>query len=201
MILSALLKKYRKLFKKNNSIRFGAEVKNSILGYNINISRYSFLNNSKIDNYSSVGRNTTILNAKIGKFCSISWNVTIGATSHDLNRLSTHAFSYISYYGFTKQDKRFVEQTIIGHDVWIGANAIIMPGVKIGDGAVIGAASVVTKDVQDFEIVYGIPAKHRGYRFSEEAISKIKAMKWWDWSDSELRRKIEIFKIPFEVKA
>lgn len=200
MIISALLKKYRKLFKKNNSIRFGAEVNNSILGSNINISRYSFISNSKIDNYSSIGRNTTILNTNVGKFCSISWNVTIGATGHDFNRLSSHAFSYISYYGFVKKDKRFIENTVIGNDVWIGANAIIMPGVKIGDGAVIGAAAIVTKNVDDFEIVYGIPAKHKGYRFSKEGIEDIKAMAWWNWSDVELKEKIEIFKNPFEAK-
>lgn len=197
-MISFFLRKYRKLFKRNNSIRFGAEVRKSHLGRNINVSRYCFVSGSKIDDYTSVGRNTTIINSEIGKFCSISWNVTIGATSHDYKRLTTHAFPYISYYGFVEKDMRYRNITVLGNDVWIGANSIVMPGVKIGDGAVIGAGSVVTKDVGDFEVVYGVPSKSKGYRFDEKTIQVIKEMKWWDWNDNEIKKKIEIFKSPFD---
>ena len=198
MIISRFLKAYRDLFKRGNAIRFGAEVKNTQLGRKINISRYCFVSNSKIADYTSIGRNTVIINAELGKFCSISWNVTIGATSHDYNRLSTHAFSYIKFYGFVNSDTRIKKQTSVGHDVWIGANAVIMPGVTIGNGAVVGAGSIVTKDVAPYDIVYGNPAGPRGSRFDEEKIRSIEEMAWWDWNDAQIKENIEIFKKPFE---
>tara|TARA_R110002126_G_scaffold108149_7_gene243975 strand:- start:4566 stop:5171 length:606 start_codon:yes stop_codon:yes gene_type:complete len=197
-MVSFFLKIYRKLFKNNNAIRFGAEVKNTILGSNINISRYCFVSGSVIGNYSSLGRNTTVINAEIGNFCSISWNVTVGATSHDYRRLTTHAFPYISYYNFVKKDERFKTKTVLGNDVWIGANVIIMPGISVGNGAVIGAGSIVTKNVEDFEIVYGIPAKSKGFRFSKESISEISELAWWHWDDYKLKNNIGIFKEPYK---
>jgi lipopolysaccharide transport system ATP-binding protein len=74
----------------------------------------------------------------------------------------------------------------IGNDVWIGYQTIIMPGIRIGDGAVIGAGSVVTKNVDDYEIVAGNPAKHIRYRFSKEQISALKKIQWWNWSKDEI---------------
>nr|WP_115460780.1 CatB-related O-acetyltransferase [Winogradskyella aurantiaca] len=198
MIISRLLQTYRKLFRRNNSIRLGAELKNTVLGYNINISRYSFISNSSIDNYTSIGRNTVISNANVGKFCSISWNVTIGATQHNYKKLSTHAFTYIKYYGFTKSDHRITIFTEIGNDVWIGANAIIMPGVTIGNGAVIGAGSIVTKNVEPYQIVVGNPARQIGYRFSQKKIEYVKGLQWWDWEESKLKEKIHLFQEPIE---
>ncbi|WP_405384880.1 CatB-related O-acetyltransferase [Maribacter sp. LLG6340-A2] len=168
------------------------------MGSNINISRYCFVSGSVIGNYTSLGRNTTVINAEIGNFCSISWNVTVGATSHDYKRLTTHAFPYISYYNFVKKDERFKTKTVLGNDVWIGANVIIMPGIKVGNGAVIGAGSIVTKNVDDFEIVYGNPAKSKGFRFSKESIAEISEMAWWHWNDNKLKNNIGIFKKPYK---
>ncbi|WP_341215803.1 DapH/DapD/GlmU-related protein [uncultured Wocania sp.] len=170
------------------------------MGRNINISRYCFVSNSVIGDYTSVGRNTTIINAEISKFCSISWNVTIGATQHNYKRVSTHAFSYIEYYGFVEKDLRIIVRTFIGHDVWIGANSIVMPGVRVGNGAVIGAGSVVTKDVNDFEIVYGVPAISKGYRFNQKTIEDINQLNWWHWEDKKIKENIEIFKKPFSKR-
>ena len=100
-LVSNMLTLYRRLFLRNNAIRRGVELYNVNLSSNINISRNSFVSNSKIDEYSTIGRNTTIINAEIGKFCSISWNVTIGATRHNFTLLSTHAFPYIKHFGFS----------------------------------------------------------------------------------------------------
>lgn len=168
------------------------------LGKFVNISRYSFVKDSSIGDYSSIGRNSTIINAKMGKFCSISWNVTIGATGHDYKRLSTHAFPYLSNYGFTNKTERFRIETCLGNDVWIGANAIVMPGIKIGNGAVIGAGSVVTKDVMPYEIVYGVPAKSGGYRFSKDTIAEIESLQWWDWDKKQIKEQIKLFKKPYQ---
>lgn len=82
---------------------------------------------------------------------------------------------------------------MIGNDVWIDMNAIVMRGVKIGDGAVIAAGAVVTKDVAPYSIVGGNPAKLIKYRFTEEVIGKLLEIKWWDWDEEKIRRNSAIF--------
>ncbi|HOI88207.1 MAG TPA: CatB-related O-acetyltransferase, partial [Lentimicrobium sp.] len=84
----------------------------------------------------------------------------------------------------------------IGHDVWIGANAVILAGVKIGNGAIIGANSLVNKDVEPYSIVAGSPAKHIRFRFSEEIITKLQALGWWNWDDGKIRENIALFGNP-----
>ena len=199
-LFSNMLTLYRRLFLRNNAIRRGVELYNVKLSSNINISRNSFVSNSKIDDYSTIGRNTTIINAEIGKFCSISWNVTIGATKHDFTLLSTHAFPYIKHFGFSGTNKRIIEETYIGNDVWIGANAIIMPGIQIGDGAVVGAGSIVTRDVNSYEVVFGAPAKVRRLRFGKELIQELEDLKWWNWEKSKIKRNINLFKGLFTIE-
>jgi chloramphenicol O-acetyltransferase type B len=76
--------------------------------------------------------------------------------------------------------------TEIGHDVWIGAEAMILPGIKVGHGSVIGARSVVTKDVQPYSIIAGNPAKIIRMRFKDDQIKKLLELKWWDWSEKQL---------------
>ncbi len=120
--------------------------------------------------FSYVGKNTYLgSSVKIGRLCSIASNVSIGITSHPMDRVSTSAVFYQKGFmpKFTKniinqsdlQDFSNKKKVVIGNDVWIGVNAVIMPGIKIGDGAIIGANSVVTKDVKPSEIVGGVPAK------------------------------------------
>ena len=199
-IVSKLLMLYRRFFLKNNAIRRGVELYNVKLASNINISRNSFVSNSIIDDYSTIGRNSTIINAGIGKFCSISWNVTIGATNHDFTLLSSHAFPYIKHFGFSVINKRNIEKTYIGYDVWIGANAVIMPGIHIGNGAVVGAGSIVTKDVKCYEVVFGVPAKVKRLRFNKELIKELENIKWWDWNKSMIKRNINLFKSQFTIE-
>jgi virginiamycin A acetyltransferase len=152
--------------------------------------------NSTIGRYTSIGRNATIHNSKIGAFCSISWNVTIGATSHPVSHPSTHAFPYISRYQFVSEDRRIVQVTSVGSDVWIGANVIILPGVTIGNGAVIGAGSVVTKNVHSYFIVAGVPAKKIGERFSDGLASKLEDVCWWEWDNLKIKDNIAFFGSP-----
>jgi len=175
------------------SYRWGAIIVNSKLGSKVFISKNSFISNSFIGNYSSVGRNTTIINTDLGRFCSISWNVTIGATQHPFDHISTHAFSYIKRFGFVKENKRIISKTFIGNDVWFGANSIVMPGIKIGNGAVIGAGSIVTKDVPDYAIVAGVPAKIMKFRFSEDVIKKLLDYQWWNLLPSAIKGDIKLW--------
>lgn len=83
---------------------------------------------------------------------------------------------------------------IIGNDVWIGYEAVIMSGVTIGDGAIIGARSVVTKDIPPYTIVGGVPARQIRRRFSEETIAALLELKWWNWPREKIARKIEAIK-------
>lgn len=125
----------------------------------------------------------------IGKFCSIAEGVTVFlGGNHRTEWISTFPFpafpevwpvaTKIKGHPATKGDVN------VGNDVWLGANSTIMSGVNIGDGAVIGAYSLVTKDVGPYEIVGGNPAKNIKFRFKQEIINKLLEIKWWDWDDS-----------------
>lgn len=122
---------------------------------------------------------------KMGKYCSVARDVKVITENHPLDHISTHPYFYNSSEGFN--DKSSVGLTI-GHDVWIGHGAIILPGCKsIGDGAVIGAGSVVTADVQAYGVVGGVPAKRIKKRISEEKIGQIYQDPWWDKSVDSLK--------------
>lgn len=181
----------------NKTVTIGKNVRlqNIKLGNKVNFADNSYTVNSFVNDYSSVGRYTSVINADIGKLCSISWNCTIGATQHHKYRITTHAFAYIANYKISKTDKKVIVKTILKNDVWIGANAIILPGVTIGNGAIIGAGAVVTKDVPDYAIVIGSPAKIISYRFSVEIIEKLLELQWWDWDFNILKKYHELFLI------
>ena len=153
---------------------------------------------SKIDSYTYVAPNTTIICTDIGKFCSIAEHCSIGLAKHSLRNISTSPIftshnNALNIKWTTKQSFEEYSRTVIGNDVWIGARVIIMGGVKIGNGAVIGAGSIVTKDVPDYAIVVGVPARTIKYRFNQPLINKLIEIGWWDKSDDELKKAIAIF--------
>lgn len=173
-----------------------AFITDSIIGEHCTIERRGMIFNSSIADYSYTGYNTVVKYAEIGKFCSISWNVSIGGANHNYHRLSTHPFSFIKKYGFAESGggySSFENPLIIGNDVWIGCNSVILRGIHIGNGAVIGAAAVVTKDIPPYAIVVGNPAKVIKYRFSEQLIEKLQVMKWWDWPKDFLQDHLSYF--------
>ena len=184
---------YIRSFNDGVSLSRKATVIESKLDSFAHMGDYAFIYESKLGCYTSIGRNSVIRNSILGKFCSISWGVTIGATPHNYDLISTHAFHYIRSFGFVDQDKRITLQTKIGNDVWVGANAIIMPGLVVGDGAVIGAGAVVTKDVPSYAIVAGVPAKIIKFRFDENVTSKLVELEWWHWPKSKIMANMGLF--------
>jgi virginiamycin A acetyltransferase len=134
----------------------------------------------------------------IGKFCSIACKAKFLMTSgnHTMKSLSTYTFP-IFYEEWGLDIRRITDawdnkgDIVIGNDVWIGYDAIIMSGVKIGDGAIIGTRAVVTNDVPPYTIVGGIPAKVIKKRFSDDIILKLLKIKWWDWSYEKIQTNIQ----------
>lgn len=133
----------------------------------------------------------------IGKFCSIACGAKFlfNSANHTLSSLSTYPFPlFFEEWGLEKTDvARSWDNKgdiIIGNDVWIGFEAVIMAGVTIGDGAIIGTRAVVTKDVPPYTVVGGIPAKPIKKRFDEDTISELLRIKWWDWPNEKIARNI-----------
>jgi virginiamycin A acetyltransferase len=153
--------------------------------YNINLGDYSYIS----------GPRSFVEDARIGKYCSIARQVIIGVSGHNYNWVTTSPILTLKSYGFINDDVKEPQKAppVIGNDVWIGMNTIIMRGVTIGDGAVIAAGSVVTKDIEPYSIVAGIPAVHMRYRFSKEQIQELMRIKWWNWDEQEIKEKAHLF--------
>jgi acetyltransferase-like isoleucine patch superfamily enzyme len=166
---------------------------NTNINSNVHILEKCIINNSEIKSYTYVGKNCLIQNTRIGKFCSIANDVSIGLGNHPLDFFSTSPLFYRKSnplkIELVSENSNFEEykQITIGNDVWIGANSIILDGVEIGDGSIIAANSVVTKNVKPYSIVGGVPAKVIKYRFSEEKIRELKNLKWWELSLNQIK--------------
>jgi len=189
-----------KFIHRNNSIKdydllsLSSKINNCLLEKEVRVSYKAEISHTKISYLSSIGRYTKIVHSEIGKYCAISWDITINAISHPYNHLTVSAFPYVPYVGnFVKERNQSYQKVIIKNDVWIGANSVIMPGVTIGNGAIIGAGAVVTKNVPDYAIVAGVPAKIIKYRFSEEIIKRLLELKWWDLDPIIIKRYIELW--------
>jgi acetyltransferase-like isoleucine patch superfamily enzyme len=175
-------------FGKGVTVEHGSHICAGIIGKHTYINKYCLID-----------RNTK----SIGNFCSIAYGVKTGLGNHPTKWASTHPFAYDKKYGFVSNSRAFEEQTkeycIIGNDVWIGANAIILAGINVGDGAIVGANSLVTKDVAPYSIVAGTPARHIRYRFDETLIAKLLALKWWYWDDDKIKKNITKFDDPVKL--
>lgn len=170
----------------------------SVISTRVRVNRFAKLSGTTIQSYSYVGPRTQVANADIGKFCSISWDCNIGLASHYLYSLSTSPIFFQKQNGtgsswVGREIPEHLPRTIIGSDVWIGARAILLAGIKVGHGGVIGAGAVVTKDVPPYAITVGTPARIIGYRFPEEVIQTLLKKRWWECSDHEIRSRLHIF--------
>ena len=173
------------------SIADSAQIIHSEVGEYCQLFDDTMLCYSKLGEMSYLSRRSSVFSSVIGKYCSISWNVSIGPAVHDYKRITQHAMLYANRFGMIDTpNHRFYNQydkdVIIGNDVWIGCNAVIMRGVHIADGAVIGANSVITKDVEPYSIMGGVNRIIK-YRFSNDIVDRLLLLNWWNYPISKVR--------------
>lgn len=196
-------------FRTKSKISYAAHVnhKTKLEGSNT-LRCKSVLSGSEIGFASFVGSASVLPNSKIGRYCSIANNVELISHTHPSSEfVSTHPsfYSLLKQSGFTfVGTQKFNENlsindagihtTEIGNDVWIGAHVLIIGGVRIGDGAIVAAGAVVTRDVPPYSIVGGVPAKKIRMRFSEDQIKFLLRLRWWDKDCHWLKENADKFK-------
>lgn len=178
------------------------EITECSFGAFVEIGRGSRVAHSTLGDYSYCDRFADIANAQVGKFANIAAFSRIGATDHPLHTASCHHFLYRSddYWDDVERDADFFAHrrsriAHIGHDTWIGAGAMVKPEVTLGDGAVVAAGAVVTRDVAPYTIVAGTPARVLRLRQPPQIAERLSALAWWDWPYDALRRALEDFRI------
>ncbi len=148
----------------------------------------SYLEYATIGDYSYLGPDCSVADVEIGKFCAIAASVRIGPPNHPMDRPALHRFTYCPeyYVAGVERDHRFFAQrradkVTIGHDVWIGHGVTVLPKVKVGDGAILAAGAVVTRDVPPYTIVGGVPAEPIRERLPRDLAARLQRIAWWDW--------------------
>lgn len=170
-----------------------ASVHNSQLGTYTEVSDRCRLDEVEMGDYSYIMQDGAVWCATIGKFANIAASARINAPNHPTWRATLHHFTYraADYFDGADMDAEFFawrreNRVVIGHDVWIGHGVTLLPGVTVGNGAVIGAGAVVSKSVDPYTIVGGVPAKLIKPRFSPETAAGMEALAWWDWDHDRL---------------
>lgn len=172
-------------------------LKNFVKDPNIEIGDYTYFHDSQTPEEFEK-RNVVMLygcKLKIGKFCQIAEGTQfiMSGANHAMNGFSTYPFFiFKDQYDCYVPDLPFKGDTIVGNDVWFGRQSVIMPGVHIGNGAIIGAHAVVTKNVEPYTIVAGNPAQVVRPRFSPEIISLLQKIEWWNWDEAIIRKNINV---------
>lgn len=191
---------FSKTLSKTPLIHPSSLVKKCDLGAYTEVGDHCVLEETALGDYSYCFGYNDIIYAEIGKFASLATGVRINPVQHPAHiRAAAHHFTYrCAHYGFGPDDASIIDwrrenRVTVGHDVWMGHNAVVMGGVSIGNGAVIAAGAVVTHDVRPYEIVGGVPAGHIGWRYSPEIIAAMERIRWWDWSHGELAARVRDF--------
>ncbi len=154
---------------------------------------------SCIDRYTYVYE-STVIRTEMGAFCSVAAGTIVGGASHPTQHISTSPLftngRNVFNKNFSNNKAVFYKTTKIGNDVWIGSRCLLKGGVAIGDGAIIGMGSIVTKDIPPYEIWAGNPAKFIRKRFDDETIEKLQKLQWWNWDEDKLRKYGNFFDDP-----
>jgi phosphonate metabolism protein (transferase hexapeptide repeat family) len=178
-----------------------AELKDARLGAYCEVGARTILTEVTMDDYSYVVNDSQITYTSIGRFCSLAAMTRINPGNHPMQRASQSHFTYraSSYFPGESDDAEFFAwrrsfHVAIGHDVWVGHGAVILPGRQIGTGAVVAAGAIVTRDVAPYTIVAGNPARLVRRRFPEAVTERLQALAWWDWSHDRLRAALPDFR-------
>ena len=186
-------------------------IKPTITNPNIIVGDFTYIADSEFESHVSHLYDWNDDKLIIGKFCQIAAGVEfiMNGANHQMNAVSTFPFYTLEGWGMlppAKSDMPLKGDTVIGNDVWIGQNAVILPGVHIWDGAIIGANSVVGSDVEPYSKVVGNPARMTEKRFDDEMIELLLRFKWWDKNTHEINSLIPILtcsdleKVKVEIK-
>ncbi|MES2567368.1 MAG: DapH/DapD/GlmU-related protein [Bacteroidota bacterium] len=189
---------------KQANVDPSAFIYNSVIHGNVVIGPRSMLYRVKLDGNITIGSNTSINGPgtefftlqnpiKIGNFCSIARHTAMQEHNHDIKKITTYYIQQRVFGEKTGVDAVSKGAIIIGNDVWIGTQSVILTGVQIGNGSVIAANSVVTENVPPYSIVGGTPAKLIRKRFSDEIIEKLQKIEWWNWDIDRIKRNHDLF--------
>jgi phosphonate metabolism protein (transferase hexapeptide repeat family) len=178
-----------------------AKVTRAVIGSYTDVGPNWTLLESSLGDYSYLAGCDGVVNyCDIGRFTSIASHVSINPGNHPMQRVTQHHCTYRRRrYGFASTDDgeifdwRRRNRCRIGHDVWIGTGAKVMAGVSVGIGAVVAAGAVVTREVDPYCVVVGVPARPLHARFPVEVVDKLLAMAWWDWDRATLERRFKDF--------
>ena len=180
-------------------IEFSGRINNSYLAGGNMVGSHSTIARSEVGRYVAIGCHSFMSRSRTGNYCTFGNRVSIGGLNHNYRLVTSHEVAYrntAAIYGetileednYAKGQESSTEYHVeIGNDVWIGDNAVILSGRKIGTGAVIGAGAVIATDVPAYSIVVGNPGRVLKYRFSDEIILRLLSSNWWDKPMSELR--------------
>lgn len=177
------------------------DITETLFGRYCEIGKGSRVAFSEIGDYSYCDRYADIANTTVGKFANIASFTRIGPTDHPMHRASLHHFLYRTpdYFDGEGIDEAFFahrksRRATIGHDTWIGHGAVVRPEVTVGHGAVVAAMAVVTRPVDPYTIVGGVPAQVIRPRFAPAIADRMMALGWWDWDHATLRARLEDFR-------
>ena len=198
--INTSLKREDLVLSEQPAISPSAVVTDCMVGEYTEIAADVLIVESTLGNYSYVMERSNIAYSDIGKFVNIATEARINPVNHPVDWVSQHHFLYRTrQYGLRDSNNedvfnwRKLQRVAIGHDVWVGHGAIILPGLTVGNGAVVAAGSVVTKDVSPYSIVAGNPAKTIRERFPKSVWKELEAIGWWDWDHDTLRERLEDF--------
>lgn len=188
------------------TVRERVSLTNVVLGPWTEVASDCILENVVLGAYSYTQPFGFFQNTEVGKFANIAAQVRVGPTMHPMDRPTLHHFTYRrKAYGLAETDDeeffawRRAQRATLGHDTWIGHGATVMPGVTVGHGAVVGSGAVVTKDVEPYTVVVGVPARPLKRRFSPTVAEALMAVAWWDWDHSTLQERMADFCGPVEA--
>jgi acetyltransferase-like isoleucine patch superfamily enzyme len=142
-----------------------------------------------VGDYSYINQDTLVGSGTIGRYCSIGFRCHIGMPEHPVNFISTSPLTYgkENHLGIAPIWDDYASPPHIGHDVWVASNAVVLQNVTIGNGGIVAAGAVVTKDVPPYAIVGGVPARVLKYRFTDDVIADLMESRWWDLPLDKLR--------------